>query len=142
MAHRYSHTGCSFFESILTSFAAQLKVNLRPLWKPTAEALAVLSGRFGDLTWQLVFEELHKICDSEEGMSPQPAWMSQPSDDDLDPISEEEKTWRDPSAHKLRSLVALWLRGDAAYRSIVKVSYSSYYIPSRLTISHAESSYS
>ncbi|THH26353.1 hypothetical protein EUX98_g7834 [Antrodiella citrinella] len=102
---------------------AQLKVNLRPLWKPTAEALAQLSHRFGDLVWRLVFAEVRKVTETESTYSA-PSWMSELSDEDLDPISETERTWRDPSGHKLRTAVALWMRGDAAHRAVVHVSLS------------------
>ncbi|KAH8088968.1 armadillo-type protein [Cristinia sonorae] len=108
---------------------AQLKVNLRPLWKPASEALSSLSQRFGDLVWKLLFEEIRKVSNGETSHST-PEWMSELSDDELDPISEDEKTWRDPSAHKLRSSITLWMRGDAAHRSVVQ----SQTIPERFDV--------
>jgi U3 small nucleolar RNA-associated protein 20 len=40
---------------------AQLKVNLRPLWSPSASALSSLGQRFADLVWSLLFEEVKKV---------------------------------------------------------------------------------
>ncbi|KAI0070349.1 hypothetical protein K474DRAFT_1670178 [Panus rudis PR-1116 ss-1] len=104
---------------------AQLKVNLRPLWKPAAEALAEIAGRFGDLVWKLLFDELQRA--SSWGTSPfesneedAPAWLDIEDEGDLDPISEEEKTWRDPSGHKIRSIVVLWLKDDNARRRVIQ----------------------
>ncbi|TCD65551.1 U3 snoRNP protein [Steccherinum ochraceum] len=103
---------------------AQLKINLRPLWKPAAEALATLSQRFGDQIWKLIFEEVRQASEGESSYS-SPSWMSDLPDGDLDPISEDEKTWRDPSAHKLRSSITLWTRGSAAERAIVQAQIVS-----------------
>lgn len=103
--------------------AAQLKVNLRPLWSPTADALAVLSKRFGDVVWDLLFEQL-KVASLGQPPDPSPDWMSE-EEGDHDPISEMEKTWRDPSAHKLRSSVAKRLLGNAASYAVVRVSANS-----------------
>ena len=101
-------------------YTAQLKVNLRPLWSPTADALSAVSERFGDTTWNLLFEEL-KAASIGQMSEPSPDWMHI-DDSDGDTISETERTWRDPSAHKLRSSVAKRLRGNAARHAIVKVS--------------------
>ncbi|EKM53530.1 uncharacterized protein PHACADRAFT_98717 [Phanerochaete carnosa HHB-10118-sp] len=97
---------------------AQLKVNLRPLWVPTSEALAAIAERFGDLTWNLLFEQL-KAASLNQLSEPSPAWMSV-DDSDQDTIFEQERSWRDPSAHKLRSSVAKRLHGNAAKIIIVQ----------------------
>ncbi|GJE97349.1 DRIM domain-containing protein [Phanerochaete sordida] len=97
---------------------AQLKVNLRPLWNPAAEALATIAERFGDLTWNLLFEQL-KTASLNHLSDSAPGWMDV-DDSDQDSISEQERSWRDPSAHKLRSSVGKRLQGYAAKIAIVK----------------------
>ncbi|EAU91851.2 U3 snoRNP protein Utp20 [Coprinopsis cinerea okayama7 len=90
---------------------AQLKVNLRPLWSPAIAAIGSLAQRFGDLVWQLLFAELRSVTSSDSserkvsngGVSD----AEQMSDEDVDPW-EEERSWRDPSAHKLRVVSAQW----------------------------------
>lgn len=104
---------------LTTSLTAQLKVNLRPLWTPTAETLAAIAERFGDLTWNLLFDQLKTVSLNQLSESI-PAWMSV-DDGDQDTISEQERSWRDPSAHKLRSSVAKRLHGNAAKIAIVRV---------------------
>lgn len=52
--------------------------------------------------------------------------ISEPEDADdpdvgVDDVSEEERTWRDPSAHKMRMSVNGWTRLDRAQRSITLV---------------------
>lgn len=108
------------------SSQAQLKVNLRPLWSPAAEALGTLSERFGDTVWSLVFQEVKTALENSDA-STVPTWMSEDEDGDGDSIREEEKTWRDPSAHKLRVAVSSWLRDDQAQKSIIKVCQSLHY---------------
>ncbi|KAF8161520.1 armadillo-type protein [Crassisporium funariophilum] len=101
---------------------AQLKVNLRPLWSPAAAALSSLSQRFGDVVWKVLFEEVQglslspsasssTLSGSENGQEPSvsPSISEQEQEDRSgeDPW-EEERSWRDPSAHKLRSVVLEW----------------------------------
>ena len=97
------------------TYAAQLKVNLRPIWLPTTAAIVSLGQNFGDLIWRLVFEELKAaavVCTEGEANS-LPTWAkdSLAADEDND-IREEERSWRDPSAHKLRCVVTKWTRGS------------------------------
>ncbi|KAF8514623.1 armadillo-type protein [Gautieria morchelliformis] len=87
---------------------AQLKVNLRPLWTPAAKALAVLAQRFGDLVWNLSFTELEAIV---HGKLAQDVGSISPKDGP-DVTMEVERSWRDPSAAKLRSIVNMWSDGD------------------------------
>ncbi|KAG7091487.1 hypothetical protein E1B28_010518 [Marasmius oreades] len=93
-------------------FMAQLKVNLRPLWLPAAKALESLSQRFGDVVWALLFSELRKVA--EESSRPSVGGSDSDSQEDIrckleaDPW-EDERSWRDPSAHKLRLSVIQWL---------------------------------
>ncbi|KAF8181826.1 armadillo-type protein [Pholiota molesta] len=94
---------------------AQLKVNLRPLWSPAAAALAALSLRFGELVWALVFAELQTVgaraeADVGVGVVDRDQGGGVGEDEggaDGDPW-EEERTWRDPSAHKVREVVIMW----------------------------------
>jgi U3 small nucleolar RNA-associated protein 20 len=78
-----------------------------------------------------MFEELQAVCrlQGSDRCNPNtPNWIaSAPSanedgggDDD---INEDERTWRDPSAHKLRSAVGKWMRDDHQRRLIIHVSY-------------------
>ncbi|KAF9258369.1 hypothetical protein L218DRAFT_1080452 [Marasmius fiardii PR-910] len=91
---------------------AQLKVNLRPLWSPSAKALESLSQRFGDVVWGLLFSELDKVTQESLGQSAI-GLLSDSAENggrgvDEDPW-EDERSWRDPSAHKLRLSVIQWL---------------------------------
>ncbi len=105
--------------------AAQLKVNLRPLWTPAAVALASISSRFGDQVWQLIFTEL-KSASGAEVNEHDPLWMIEIEEAELDSISEDERTWRDPSAHKFRCVIEKWRRGDMSSRAIIKVILRSW----------------
>ncbi|KAL0061427.1 U3 snoRNP protein [Marasmius tenuissimus] len=92
---------------------AQLKVNLRPLWSPAAKALESLSRRFGDAVWDLLFGELNRLTEGstvvlnadDEDADNEEEVRSAESDDDP---WEDERSWRDPSAHKLRLAVIQW----------------------------------
>ncbi|KAI0705265.1 armadillo-type protein [Cerioporus squamosus] len=98
---------------------AQLKVNLRPLWSPAATALSTLSSRFDDLVWGLLFQELQEASSPSVGKLSDPAWAQDGADVE-DDIWEEERTWRDPSAHKVRIVLARWLQHTSAKRVIIQ----------------------
>ena len=100
---------------------AQLKVNLRPLWTPTAAALSALASRFGDLVWGLLFRELQAASSPSIGSSSEPEWLQGGLEDEGDDVWEEERSWRDPSAHKTRTVLARWLGHSAAKRAMVQV---------------------
>ncbi|KAJ3554433.1 hypothetical protein NM688_g3115 [Phlebia brevispora] len=100
---------------------AQLKVNLRPLWKPAGQALAALSTRFGDEVWDLLFMELQGGL-STATSEPIPHWMKM-DDEEQDDIREDERTWRDPSAHKFRVAINKWIRGDMAHSALIKSQF-------------------
>ena len=102
---------------------AQLKVNLRPLWSPAASALSSLSSRFGDLVWGLLFQEVQKAASPTVSHASSPAWLKENADEG-DVIWEDERSWRDPSAHKFRTAVAKWARHTAAEHAIVQVRAS------------------
>jgi U3 small nucleolar RNA-associated protein 20 len=101
---------------------AQLKVNLRPLWSPAAGALASLSQRFGDVVWRLVFDELHVLGQGQQH-EVLPQWLEsgQETDGDVDDPWEEEKSWRDPGAHNIRSVVIKCIDSRHAMADLVKV---------------------
>jgi U3 small nucleolar RNA-associated protein 20 len=79
--------------------------------------LASLSQRFGDVVWKLLFEEVQKFtCVTSSSTRPEVAESGQnpvtsASNEDKvynDDPWEEERSWRDPSAHSLRSVVIDW----------------------------------
>jgi U3 small nucleolar RNA-associated protein 20 len=63
-----------------------------------------------------LFEELRAVTIKDAGagsIDPLPSWADGNLDgDNLDDPWEEERTWRDPSAHKLRATVAKWVTGS------------------------------
>jgi len=85
---------------------AQLKVNLRPIWSPAAQALSSLAQKFGDVVWNIIFAELQQP----QGANRIPDWLAATKDDqnDMDPW-EEERSWRDPTAHRVRGAAVSWL---------------------------------
>ncbi|KAK2463026.1 hypothetical protein APHAL10511_004681 [Amanita phalloides] len=93
---------------------AQLKVNIRPLWTPTATAISSLALKYGDIIWRTVFHELRAVTikrptvDDVSLLTSRAGSSSQDHNDSEDPW-EEERTWRDPSAHKLWSVVFKWI---------------------------------
>jgi U3 small nucleolar RNA-associated protein 20 len=104
---------------------AQLKVNLPgPLWSPAAGVLAQMAQRFGDEIWRIIFEELQTLYSSSPPTDN--VWLEQMDKDeeqggeDKDPW-EEERTWRDPSAHKLRGIVGKWLNTQHRTGELVEV---------------------
>lgn len=98
-------------------------MNLRPIWSPAAGALSTLSQRFGDIVWPLLFSELAGLQEKSLDTGP-PSWMDIELDNEGDDESkrEEERSWRDPSAHKLRTVVAKWTRDNLSTEDIVKAS--------------------
>ncbi|KAJ4487801.1 armadillo-type protein [Lentinula aciculospora] len=108
---------------------AQLKVNLRPVWSPAATALFDLSQRFGDIAWSVLFTEL-KMLSVGEGSSSSHLEQKQikvrdPKDgagSNVDDPWEEERSWRDPSAHKLRETVIHWQDVKLHWRKILQDS--------------------
>lgn len=86
---------------------------------PAAQALAALSGRAPDAVWTMVFGELKGI--DEAGASGSlPAWVSDAREEE-DDVNEEERTWRDPSAHKFRVALGAWTSYAACQNAIIEV---------------------
>ncbi|KAF8525998.1 hypothetical protein BU17DRAFT_83502 [Hysterangium stoloniferum] len=107
---------------------AQLQVNLRPLWLPTTKALAVLSQRFAEPMWKLTYEQLELTVNG----APMQSDKSVKVDTSFE-VTEDERTWRDPSAAKLRATVEPWLTTGSATDSIFQTREE------RLDISNYES---
>jgi len=107
---------------ILRPLVAQLKVNLRPLWAPAMKALSELSTRCDPVVWSAVFEDLRRLSEGQT-LELSPEWTNESLDDDGDDIQEEERTWQDPSAHKMRVAVSSWTSDRAPRRKIIKVCF-------------------
>lgn len=107
---------------------AQLKVNLRPLWSPATAAIGNLAGRWGDLVWGLVFNELKAVTEGEEkeGENLEVGQQVQDEDVEEDEVNEQERSWRDPSAHKFRVAVRHWVDDGYHSRAFAKVSVCSF----------------
>ncbi len=100
---------------------AQLKVGLRPAWLPAARVLEKLSERSGEAVWRIMFEELKMVVGSASA-DVEPTWMKDTKDEDcLDKVRESERSWRDPSAHKVRSALAKWGTGDTFRVRLIRV---------------------
>jgi len=104
------------------SLVAQLKVNLRPLWTPTMKALSELSTRCDPVVWSAVFEDLRRLSE-DRSLELSPEWANESFSDDGDDIQEEERTWQDPSAHKMRVAVSSWTSDRVPRWRIVKVCH-------------------
>ncbi len=107
---------------------AQLKVNLRPLWSPAASALSSLGQRFGDLVWKLLFEEVCKATIGELSGSGMDDSQLRDKDEEITKQSdddpwEEERSWRDPSAHNVRRAVILWDNFEKGRSQLVRVDF-------------------
>ena len=103
-------------------YVAQLKVNLRPLWSPAAEALSSLAKRFGDSVWACLFDELQAVSKAEKTRG-LPEWLNENVGQDVnDDHREDERTWRDGTAHKMRNVISSWLEEDHDRRAIIFVS--------------------
>lgn len=98
----------------------QLKINLKPLWIPACTSLQILSSRFPKIVWSLLFSELSSPVP--QVPTPSPEWARE-GEAEEDVVNEEEHTWRDPSAHKMRIVVSKWMMESNATtrRAIVKV---------------------
>lgn len=82
---------------------------------PAIAALGSLGQRFGDLLWGRLFVDLKAFneFDNPEGHVEGGQWIN-PADE-RGPEWEDERTWKDPPAYKLRSTVAIWLRSDLGH---------------------------
>jgi U3 small nucleolar RNA-associated protein 20 len=101
---------------------AQLKVGLRPVWLPTVHVLEKLSGRCGEIVWRVVFGELKAVIGS-SNVENVPDWTKDIDDEagDADEVRESERSWRDPSAHKIRCVLAKWCGDDTFRTQLIRV---------------------
>ncbi|KAL4079019.1 armadillo-type protein [Scleroderma citrinum] len=99
---------------------AQLKVNLRPLWSPAAEALSALAKRLGDPIWMLMLEELRYVASTQDkDLVLLPPWLKEKEGPVRDQDTwEDERSWRDGAAHKVRQVVDEWM-DDALERNAI-----------------------
>jgi len=84
------------------------------------KALSELSTRYDPVVWSAVFEDLRRLSEG-QSLELSPEWAKETLSDDGDDIHEEERTWQDPSAHKMRVAVSSWTNDRVARRRIVKV---------------------
>jgi U3 small nucleolar RNA-associated protein 20 len=98
---------------------AQLKVGLRPVWLPTVHALEKLSERCGEIIWRVLFGELKAVVD-QSSVDSVLDWTKDISSGtgNIDEVRESERSWRDPSAHKIRNALAKWC-GDDTFRMLL-----------------------
>ncbi|KAG6830801.1 hypothetical protein H0H92_014650 [Tricholoma furcatifolium] len=115
-------------ELVATWLVSQLKVNLRPLWAPACKALGGVVERspgWGDMVWGVVWGQVRGVeanRNEDGGQESEDEDEDEPKEEEEeDDPWEEERSWRDPSAHKLRSTVWRWVNGDAAaYDDLLK----------------------
>lgn len=114
-------------ESITTDVAAelasrwllaQLKVNLKPLWKPAGNTITeIIQMGWGERVWSLVWEELQGTQLVRTGDSDDESHSSGEDED-----WEDERTWRDPSHLKLRTVLRRWQNEDVQSTHSLTVS--------------------
>jgi U3 small nucleolar RNA-associated protein 20 len=98
---------------------AQLKVGLRPVWLPTAHALEKLSERCGEIVWRVMFEELKAVI-ALSSVDSVPDWAEDIGNgaSNAEEWRESERSWRDPSAHKICNALAKWCV-DGTFRMLL-----------------------
>jgi U3 small nucleolar RNA-associated protein 20 len=108
-----------FMRHFINVASAQLKVNLRPIWSPASQALSSLAQNFGNVVWNIIFSELQQP----QGANQIPDWLTATKDDQnvMDPW-EEERSWRDPTAHRVRGTAVSWLDKFHHRKIIISVS--------------------
>lgn len=101
---------------------AQLKVGLRPVWLPTAHTLEKLSERCGEIVWRVMFGEL-KAVNSLSSVDNVPDSSKDVNNGarNADEVRESERSWRDPSAHKIRIALAKWCVDDTLRMLFVRI---------------------
>jgi U3 small nucleolar RNA-associated protein 20 len=79
-----------------------------------------MAQRFGDEIWRMVFQELQTLYSNSPPRDDVQLEQIDDGDEDEEP-REEERTWRDPSAYKLRSVVGKWLNAQHGMKELLKV---------------------
>ena len=87
------------------------------------KSLSELSTRCDPVVWSAVFEDLRNLSEG-RNLENSPEWAKESLDEDGDDIQEEERTWQDPSAHKMRVAVSSWTSDRVHRRKIIKVCCS------------------
>jgi hypothetical protein len=88
------------------------------------KALSELSKRCDPVVWSAILEDLRRLSEG-QSLELSPEWAKELPDEVEDVIQEEERTWQDPSAHKMRVAVASWTSDRVPRRKIAKVRSSS-----------------
>ena len=97
----------------------QLKVNLQSIWAPSVTALKLLADNYEDTVWNTILVELSRSVDEQEHFLT-PTWLVSRKDI-IDEIKESERTWQDPSGHKLRVTIARWATSQHCLNSVIQV---------------------
>lgn len=70
-----------------------------------------------------MFGELQAVSEGRLPDVHNPTWMHQHDEQErYDDIFEEERSWRDPSAHSVRASVHKWTSTDNQVNGLIKVS--------------------
>lgn len=88
------------------------------------KALSELSKRCDPVVWSAILEDLRRLSEG-QSLELSPEWAKEPPCEDEDVIQEEEHTWKDPSAHKMRVAVSGWTSDRVPRRKTIKVCSSS-----------------
>jgi U3 small nucleolar RNA-associated protein 20 len=98
---------------------AQLKVGLRPVWLPTVHALEQLTERCGEIVWRVMFGELKAVI-ALSSVDSVPDWAKDIGNGagSAEEWRESERSWRDPSAHKICNALAKWCV-DGTFRMLL-----------------------
>ncbi|KAL5476579.1 UTP20_8 [Sanghuangporus weigelae] len=76
------------------------------------------SGTIENVVWSIVYAEL-KDMDSPGTAGMMPVWASDTSQEEGE-INEEERSWRDPSAHRFRVALAKWTSVSASRIALIE----------------------
>ncbi|TDL22984.1 hypothetical protein BD410DRAFT_769374 [Rickenella mellea] len=117
----------------------QLKVNLRPLWNAAAQSISTFSIASSETVWPLILQEIQWTCSpaATDVIKAKSSWHpvgDSPSEAVADDPREEERSWRDPSAYKIRVAVKAWTSMDSCRSAIIQEQVSS----DRLDLSNYE----
>ncbi|KAG5220005.1 U3 snoRNP protein [Salix suchowensis] len=109
---------------LINSWLSSAKGQSPSIMVPATGALATLSEKFGPQIWAILFEELKAFVSttSDARISSQGENQNENEADDPSDPWEEEKMWRDPSAHKMRGVMAQWMNEDWRQIGSLKVA--------------------
>lgn len=106
--------------------AAQLKVNLRPVWAASVAAIVTVYERFPDVVGPLILTELHKAEKNDIGIDLEsPEWEGDaPEDPSIaggKAWHEEERTWRDGNGHRVEKAKAISNQFDSTLQGKARI---------------------